>query len=157
MSDEMIVKQPLPTVRLQQFDDLALRAAEKGGNPVLAEIARDVRAGRLTLREAAASSAYHDTFAEGAAKAMTSLRELGPIEDGDDERSLEQRLDDLVAGLSEWEREIVEQPGPTDTPAPEPTPTATDDSYFDGTSLMVGPEVYRTGTPAHRTRWNRRW
>ncbi|UMP04759.1 hypothetical protein [Amycolatopsis sp. EV170708-02-1] len=153
--DEMITKQPLPTAQLEKVHALTLHAAAKSGNPVLAEIAREVRAGRLTLREAAASSAYHDTFAEGAGKALGALRELGPVEGGDDVRTVEQRLDDLVEGLSEWERQIVEQTEPADTAVGDAE--TTDDTYFDDTSIMIDrPEVDRSGAP-QRARWNRRW
>lgn len=59
----------------------SLKALERGaGGPAMQELARDVLAGRIGLREAANSSAYAEAFQESMARLRQWQDEVGPEE-----------------------------------------------------------------------------
>ena len=56
------------------------RLSEGAGGPAMAELARDLLAGRITLREVGHSAAYADQFREAIATYEQWRRELSPEE-----------------------------------------------------------------------------
>jgi hypothetical protein len=54
--------------------------AKHGGTPILRELAREVLAGRMTLRQAAASSAYSDALAGMTRSGLDRINKLSPEE-----------------------------------------------------------------------------
>lgn len=68
------------TAKARRRQDDTLRRVANGDNPVFAELAREVRAGRMLLMEAATSDAYRDHLAKAADRMVENLEaaEAGP-------------------------------------------------------------------------------
>ncbi|OKJ95598.1 hypothetical protein AMK34_21445 [Amycolatopsis sp. CB00013] len=143
--------------KLRQLHETALQAAAKSRHPVIAEMAREVLAGRLTLREAVTGAAYREAFTEASDRAMESLQG--------------KTIDDLRRAATE-----VPHATPDDEPAEGgPLPgdrlagiaeTEPDDAYFDQPIMSAPSTKSRAGStpsnPDHqpptrprRSRWSR--
>lgn len=146
----MINERPRHSVdvaQLREVHDAVLRHVAKGRHPVFAEMASEVLAGRMTLREAAGSAAYRDTFADAADAFVASIRGVPP----EDLRTTTASLDDLIASLRDPDEEEPARSRRADTEV--------DDAYFDN-SIMKRPDPGAAGpdgTTPQRERWNRRW
>ncbi|RZQ61913.1 hypothetical protein [Amycolatopsis suaedae] len=146
----------LDLTRLGEVREFALRTAANGPDPVLAEMAREVRSGKLTLREAVASAAYREAFSVATEKALRAAREA----DDDAKAEVEGKsFDELVDRLARRNAELdAEEAAPDTSPAPEPEP---DDEYFDGESFMVSQprrdQDAESQAAPRRERWTRRW
>ncbi|MGC7097290.1 hypothetical protein ACPZ19_21660 [Amycolatopsis lurida] len=122
--------------KLRAHREAALRAAAGGKNPLLAELAREVQAGRITLRDAAGSSAYRDAFAEAAGGLLKKMRHLS-IEDIR-KAAEEQSLDEAIAGL------VPDDPPDEEPPRRRPsTDTPDADDYFDRPIMEAPPTTHR--------------
>ena len=138
---------PDPTMNLdvlRRYRELLVEKLARGSDPVLAEMAREVRSGRMTLREAAFSKAYEEKFSQLAERAVTALAGISQAEI-QAAAPLETRIGELEAELA------VEPPEPRVTrPAPPPSDDVPD-------SFLVGPpRTERTAQPPQRQRWQRR-
>jgi hypothetical protein len=137
--------------KLRRLQELAIQKLTKSDDPVLAEMAREVRAGRMTLREAASSAAYRDVFAVAANRTLDRFRSMSreEIEQGAD--------DELDKLLARYEDEDEDEPARTETRAaqrPEP------DEYDFSAPLTQRPPAAGQPTdrqPPQRERWKRRW
>lgn len=67
---------PLEPRKLDELHHLVLRAAATAGNPVIAELAEELRSGRMTADEAA----YSEALADGAVRLKQSAEYLRPID-----------------------------------------------------------------------------
>ena len=139
--------------KLDEIHRLALRAAAKGDNPVLAEMAREMQSGRMTAVEAARSTAYSEALAEGAGKLMRSAAHLRPIDISTDvdDRVLDRAVSEMTLWVEQFEKDRTPEPV-------RPDPEA-DDEYFTDRPIMTGPPTGRpaeTGTAPERARWTRR-
>ncbi|MGW4127273.1 hypothetical protein [Amycolatopsis japonica] len=136
--------------KIRQAQQAVLRQAAKGENPVLAELAREVLAGRRTLRDAALSSAYSEALAESAMRFLDAVREVDAADF--EQAAKEHPLDELIATLDD---EDEPEPPAGSPPARRPE----DDTDFDA-PIMTAPTTDRgspaAGTP-QRARWQRRW
>lgn len=135
---------------LRRYHELLVEKLARGSDPVLAEMAREVRSGRMTLREAMFSTAYEEKITQLAERAFgavagMSREEIEAAAEGD---PLEHRIGEL-------EREMaVEPPDPPRPPVRDPDPSR-DDEMPD--SFLVGaPRAERTARPPQRERWQRR-
>lgn len=130
--------------RLRRLQQLLLERLAKGPDPVFAEIAEEVRSGRMTLRDAAFSPAYQETFAAAATSALRAT----------DNRSEEAAATSLEARIAQLEA----MPPPVAEPEPPEPPAAADTDDEPADSFMVGPPTAdRESRPPRRERWNRRW
>ncbi|TCO58041.1 hypothetical protein [Actinocrispum wychmicini] len=131
--------------KMRRFTELAMRRLENGPDPLLAEMAREVRSGRMTLIEAAASSAYREAFATIADKATERLR-------GVDIDTLVAAADD--SALDKLIAELEAEPAADD---PKPDPPAEDDFDFSAPLAQSQPPPRSaSGTPPQRARWKGR-
>ncbi|OLF12719.1 hypothetical protein BLA60_05420 [Actinophytocola xinjiangensis] len=143
---------PVSRETMRALEQQTLHRMETGGNPVFAELAREVRAGRTTLREAATSLAYRDAFDEAAANLEKALRgfsvdEIAQLADG-------RNVDELLSRIPD------ETPEPSAEPDPEPPARPADDEDFDGPIMTSPLPPVRDADPGQhpqRARWNRRW
>ncbi len=132
---------------IRRLHERALRTAANGKHPVLAELAREVLAGRLTVRAAAASSGYRDALAESADKFVQAIRHMSD--------------DEIRAAVENgtFDEEVARRrPAPPDdtdeSAAPTPKPDA--DAYFDQPIMESRTPAGREESP-QRSRWTRRW
>ncbi|MEU9689094.1 hypothetical protein [Amycolatopsis japonica] len=136
MSDERHRIPPLnlDLSRLGEVREFALRTAAKGQDPVLAEMAKEIRAGKMTLREAGTGTAYREAFAAAMEKALRTVRE---VDDGGAKAEVEGKsLDELVDRFARRNAELdAEEALPERPQAAEPEDDA--DTYFDNDSFMV--------------------
>lgn len=75
-----IPSSPIDRNEIRRFQEEALREVVEGGDPVMAEMAREVQDGHLTLRDAANSLAYRDAFAKAAEEFAAALDGLSTEE-----------------------------------------------------------------------------
>lgn len=149
MTNPFLDRVPTPTidmVKLRQVRDGLLRRAARGDDPVFAELAREVLGGRMTLLQAAASSAYRERLS---AAADSLAEELRGVSMADIEKAAKAHpLDELLAELAEEERRDR-------TPKPPPPPV--DDTDFDA-PIMTAPKSmrYQDGGSPQRARWQGR-
>jgi hypothetical protein len=139
--------------KLHRVRDGILRRVAKGDNPVFAELAREVRAGRMTLQEAAASYAYREHVAQAADRVVERLSTLTKEEL--EALSVGRTVDDALAELeAEEAAEDAEAAARRQPIRPEPQDTTDYDA-----PIMTAPKVDRNEDPGgpQRTRWNRRW
>jgi hypothetical protein len=147
--NEIPSRPPLPSVspeNLRRLHETTLQTVAKGPNPVIAEMAREILANRVTLREAVTGLAYREAFAQAGERAMASLRG--------------KTMDDLRKEAQSAPDEPTDDAGEPDTHRIKRNGNhAGDDEYFDQ-PIMASPdnEVIRTSpdTPPQRARWNRR-
>lgn len=133
--------------KVDKLRDIALRRMANGPDPLLAEMAREVRSGRMTLREAATSWAYRDAFTDLAGQVLTRMNttnreDLTKVDTDED-------LDNLLARHDD---------DPDPQPEPEP-PTSTRDDYDFNQPLATRtpPPPAVDPPPPTRARWQRRW
>jgi hypothetical protein len=154
MPAEYLPRPPLDLRKLDEIHQLVLRAAAKSGNPVIAELADELRSGRMTAVEAARSTAYSEALADGAGRLRESAQHLRPVDIRTD-------IDDSVLRRTVSEMAIwVEQFEADTTPPPEKPQQdkETDDEYFTDRPIMTGPATERpaeTVTAPRRARWTR--
>ncbi|MGW5645233.1 hypothetical protein ACWEV3_32435 [Saccharopolyspora sp. NPDC003752] len=153
MNEELLDRVPRTSVDMEEIrriHETALQKAASGKNPIFAELAREVQAGRMSLRDAACSSAYGEAFAESADRFLHAIRGLST----DDLRKAaeENTLDGLLA------RELgSEAPARTETAMQAPEPEWNeddDDAYFEGSFLQSAIEVDRSGS-SQQVNWTR--
>ncbi|RSN24865.1 hypothetical protein DL990_33835 [Amycolatopsis sp. WAC 01416] len=78
---DRLPRSPIDHDEIRRFQEETLREVAKGGGDrVFAEMAREVQAGHMTLREAADSLAYRDAFARAADEFAEALEPLSPEE-----------------------------------------------------------------------------
>ncbi|MEU3274474.1 hypothetical protein ABZ639_26830 [Saccharomonospora sp. NPDC006951] len=149
---------PIDQDTLRRLQDAALRKLADGKDPVLAEMAREVRAGRLTLREAATSSAYRDAFAATGSDIVRATR-------GMSEQELRQAAeatpaDDVLAHLDGNDAPSPDDAGTeesaTRTAGPGDADDADDGAAGDSGTVMSAPPPVERGAPRRAT-WKRRW
>ena len=106
--------------------------AKRRRSDPLGELAREVLAGRLSIRDAGLSSAYAEPLGAAMDNGMRHLEALGPAERA--------ALDEEAGRLHEAVRESLEDPAPQPSPNPVRR-TRRDDSDDDWNerSVMVSP------------------
>lgn len=132
--------------RLRRLQQLLLERLAKGPDPVFAEIAEEVRSGRMTLRDAALGPAYRETFAAATSAALRAAAGRTP-----EEIAAAAAANPVEAKIARLEAE----PPPIAAPEPAAADDA-DDEPVD--SFMVRPQAPdRDAGPPRRERWHRRW
>ncbi|OLZ52738.1 hypothetical protein [Amycolatopsis keratiniphila] len=139
---------PIDLDKVRRLREGMMRKLATGKDPVLAEMAREVLAGRITLRDAA-FGAYREQVTVLAEKAAASLRQVSKE---DLERAMEEHtLDDAIEQLG-----AIPDPEPEDEapapPARRPEPEEDDESI-----LLPPPTADRPPDRPQRERWKRRW
>ncbi len=141
---------PVDLAKLRQAREVLLRRLAAGKDPVLAEMAREVRAGRTTLREAAFGG-YREALTVLTEKAAASMRQVS--EDDMHWAMREHTLDDAIEQL-----DAIPDPEPEPEP-PAPSPRARrPEPEEDGDSILTSPPpVERSQDRPQRAQWKRRW
>jgi len=139
---------PIDLDKVRRFREGLMRKLATGRDPALAEMAREVQAGRITLREAA-FGAYREQVTVLAEKAAVAMRQVSKE---DLERAMEENtLDDAIEQLG-----AMPEPEPEEEAlaplARRPEPEEGDESI-----LLAPPSTDRPADRPQRERWKRRW
>lgn len=154
MPDEYLPRPPLDLRKLEELHQLVLRAAARAGNPVIAELADELRSGRMTALEAARSTAYREVLADGARRLRQSAQQLRPVDirtDVDDP-VLRRTVSEMAIWVEQFEADR------TPPPANPQRDKETDDEYSTDRPIMTAPAAERsaeTVTAPRRARWTR--
>lgn len=135
--------------KLRRLQAVWLRQLAQGANPVLAEMAREVQSGRMTLLDAVTSSAYSETLAKVVERVVAERAERGVDER---QRAVDPSVVDEYLERHETPAEEDDEP---EEPTPPPT-EATDEDF----SAPIMRREHRPAEPdsrPQRARWNRRW
>lgn len=154
MPDEYLPRPPLDLRKLEEIHQLVLRAAAKADNPVIAELAEELRSGRMTAVEAARSTAYSEALADGAGRLKRSAEHLRPVDirtDVDDP-VLRRTVSEMAIWVEQFEADR------TPPPANPQRDKEADDEYFTDRPIMTAPAMERSAdavTAPRRARWTR--
>ncbi len=122
---DKLPRSPIDHDEIRRFQEETLREVAKGGG-AFAEMAREVLAGHLTLREAASSPAYRDAFTHAAEEFAEALEPLSPEE-------IRQLAEDRVAppdaAADDDLDEAMPEPPTEDAAAPPSPPAQRENDY----------------------------
>lgn len=138
---------------VRRWQEAVLRRAARDHENVFGEVAREVLAGRMTMREAATGYAYRDVFAEAGQQVIAAVR--GKTSEQLRAAAERHPLEQLVERLERDET-------PADTAADTAAAVSAPDPVDDEPPASVLRGAPRTTTdagdqPARRQRWQRRW
>jgi len=142
---------PIDLEKVRRLRESLLRKLAAGKDPALAEMAREVQAGRITLREAA-FGAYRKQVTVLAEKAAASMRQVSKE---DLERAMEEyTLDDAIEQV-----DAAPDPEPVEPPTPPPArrPEPDEDEDDNDSILLDPPKTDRSTERPQRAQWERRW
>ncbi|KAA9151017.1 hypothetical protein FPZ12_039945 [Amycolatopsis acidicola] len=108
--------------RGRRVERALLRSMADGGDPHLAELAREVLDGRFSLREAAYSSAYAEILREKTAPLAEAWRNMSELDRAD-----------AVANAEQYERQLLEQCETAVEPAPPERGPREDEDFSERT------------------------
>ncbi|RZQ61942.1 hypothetical protein [Amycolatopsis suaedae] len=141
---------PVDPAELRRFREALLRKVAAGKDPALAEMAREVQAGRISMRDAA-FGAYREQFTALREKAAAALRDVS--KEDMDRAMAEYTLDDAVEQF-----DAMPDPEPDEEPPAKPAPARRPEPEDDEDSILLAPP--RTDRPTERpqrAQWQRRW
>jgi hypothetical protein len=133
--------------KLRRLEAVWLRRLARGDNPVLAEMAREVQSGRMTLRDAVTSSAYSETLTK-VVERVVAQRTVEERQRAVDPSAIDEYLAQHETPDEEDDEPAEQTPPPTE---------ATDEEFSAPIMHKEPPRRTEQDSRPQRARWNRRW